>query len=67
MEPGDPVTPKMSVAVGGAMYSLSTFPINEVVAWLTGIYVVFQLIVIAPRLYSTIKGWVGQLANWRKK
>ena len=32
-------------------------PLNDVILWLTLAYIVFQIVVISPKLYSTLNGY----------
>jgi hypothetical protein len=54
-ESGGLISAKIGIAVGGA--TIAGYTLNEVVTILTGLYVIFQLILILPRMASFIRGW----------
>lgn len=47
---------KMSAAVGGATYSLTDLPLNQLVALATLIFVVLQIIYLIIKFYRNITG-----------
>lgn len=48
---------KISAATGGAVWGLSSLPLNEIVAILTGILVLAQLGLLIPKYAQLVRAW----------